>query len=252
MYDDLKLDLCRGARLLFRQGLSVGIAGHLSIKVAPERMLANRFGPSFGTVVPADILTLDLEGNILDGKGYVNDTIRLHGVIHRHNPDIVALAHTHPPGVVTFSALRVLPEIYDQESCFLAGEVGIVEEDYSGLASKEERVRPMAEALRKWHAVIMPNHGALTQGANVQQAVFFMLLLEGMVQRHLAVAGASRATGLAARPIAAEIARATKQELNNLKALPLVWEDVMARLRLSDPGLFSSEPSRDPVSSPVR
>jgi ribulose-5-phosphate 4-epimerase/fuculose-1-phosphate aldolase len=154
--------------------------------------------------------------------------------------------------VVTFSALRVLPEIYDQESCFLAGEVGIVEEDYSGLASKEERVRPMAEALRKWHAVIMPNHGALTQGANVQQAVFFMLLLEGMVQRHLAVTVASRATGLVARPIAAEIARATKQELNSLKALPLVWEDVMARLRLSDPGLFSSEPSRDPVSSPVR
>src|SRR5438876_769340 len=243
MYDDLKLDLCRGARLLFRQGLSVGIAGHLSIKVAPERMLANRFGPSFGTVVPADILTLDLEGKILDGKGYVNDTIRLHGVIHRHNPDIVALAHTHPPGVVTFSALRVLPEIYDQESCFLAGELGIVEADYSGLAWKEERVRPMAEALRKWRAILLPNHGAITRGENIQRAVILMLGLEGMVQRNLAVAAAARATGLAPKPITPEVALATKRELLSLGALNLVWEDLMAKLRATDPALTAMGPA---------
>ena len=47
--------------------------------------------------------SLDLDGNIQEGRGYVNDTIRLHGVIHKHNSDIVAVAHTHPPGVVTFS-----------------------------------------------------------------------------------------------------------------------------------------------------
>jgi ribulose-5-phosphate 4-epimerase/fuculose-1-phosphate aldolase len=239
MYDDLKLDLCRGARVLYRQGLSVGIAGHLSIKVAADRMLANRFGPSFGTVGPRDILTLDLDGNIQDGQGHVNDTIRLHGVIHRHNPDVVALAHTHPPAVVTYSALRTVPEVYDQESCFLAGEVGIVEEDYSGLASREDRVRPMAEALRKYHAVLMPNHGALTRGANVQQAVFLMLLLEGMAQRNLSVAAASRFTGIPAKPIAPDVARMTKQELASLKALPLVWEDILARLRPTDPDLFA-------------
>jgi ribulose-5-phosphate 4-epimerase/fuculose-1-phosphate aldolase len=239
MYEDLKLEFCRAARVLFRYGLSVGIAGHLSVKVAPDRMIANRFGPSFGTVMPEDVLTLDLDGNIITGRGFVNDTIRLHGVIHQVNPDVIALAHTHPPAVVTFSALRAVPEVYDQESCFLAGEVGIVEEDYSGLASKEDRVRPMADALRKYHAIILPNHGAITRGDNVQQAVFLMLLLEGMAMRHLAVAGASRATGVPARPIAPEVARATKQELSNLKALPLVWEDLMAKLHQTDPRLFA-------------
>jgi L-fuculose-phosphate aldolase len=240
VHEDLRFDFCRGARLLFRYGLSVGIAGHLSIMVGPERMIANRFGPSFGTLMPDDLLLLDLDGNILEGKGFVNDTIRLHGVIHRLNPDIPALAHTHPPAVVTFSALRTLPEVYDQESCFLAGEVGIVEEDYSGLASKEERVRPMAEALHRYPAVILPNHGAITRGQNIPQAVFLMLLLEGMVQRNLAVAGASRALGIQPRPIAPEVARKTKQELASLKALPLVWEDLMLKLRATDPALFAT------------
>jgi ribulose-5-phosphate 4-epimerase/fuculose-1-phosphate aldolase len=238
MSDDLKLSLCRGARVLYRHGLSVGIAGHLSIKVSPDRMIANRFGPSFGTLVSADVLTLDLDGRVLEGQGQVNDTIRLHGVIHRRNPGVVALAHTHPPAVVTFSALRTLPEVYDQESCFLAGEVGLVEEDYSGLASEEQRVRPMAEALARHRALILPNHGAVTRGETIQEAVILMLLLEGMVQRHLSVLGAARATGLTPRPIAPEVARATRQELGSLKALPLVWADLMARLRLSDPDLM--------------
>jgi ribulose-5-phosphate 4-epimerase/fuculose-1-phosphate aldolase len=238
MHDDLKLDLCRGARVLFRAGLSVGIAGHLSIKVDANRMIANRFGPSFATLTPGDILLLDLEGNVIEGNGSVNDTIRLHGVIHKVHADVTALAHTHPPAAVTMSALRTVPNVYDQESCFLADEVGIVEEDYGGLASKEDRVRPFADALAKHHAILLPNHGAITKGRSIQQTVILMLLLEGMCQRHLAVAGASRATGVAAKPVSPEIARLTKQELASLKAMPMVWDDLMAKLRATDPGLF--------------
>jgi ribulose-5-phosphate 4-epimerase/fuculose-1-phosphate aldolase len=240
MYEDLKFDLCCGARALFRAGLSVGIAGHLSIKVAPDTMIANRFGPSFGTVMPRDILTLGLDGTIKEGQGYVNDTIRLHGVIHQLNPKIVAVAHTHPPAVVTFSALRKVPDVYDQESCILAGDVGIVEEDYSGLASKEERVRPFAEGLSKYRALILPNHGAITGGENIQQAVITMLVLEGMVLRNLSVVGAARAMGVTPRPITQEVALLTKQELRNLAALGLVWEDLTIKLRATDPGLFAA------------
>jgi ribulose-5-phosphate 4-epimerase/fuculose-1-phosphate aldolase len=236
--NDLKMELCRAARLLYRHGLSVGIAGHLSIKTGGDQMIANRFGPSFGTLKPADILTLDLDGNVLEGEGMVNDTMRLHGVIHRVNPEIIALAHTHPPATVTFSTLRTIPEIFDQETCFLAGDVGIVEEDYTGLASKEERIRPMAEALRKHRLVILPNHGAIAAGQNIAHAVFLMLLLEMAAQRNISVAVAAQAIGGTARPIALPVALATKKELASLNALPMIWQDQMARLRATDPDLF--------------
>lgn len=249
MYDDLKFDLCCGARAIFRAGLSAGIAGHLSIKVDKNTMIANRFGPSFGSVMPEDILTLDLDGKIIDGKGYVNDTIRLHGVIHKVNPDVVAVAHTHPPTVVTFSSLRVVPEVYDQESCFLAGDVAIVEEDYSGLASEEERVRPVAEALGQHAAIIMPNHGAITRGENIQLAVIRMIGLEGMAQRHLSVIAAGRATGITPIPITADVALATKKELNALGAIHLVWGDLIAKLRCSDPDLFVGREQAASVAS---
>jgi ribulose-5-phosphate 4-epimerase/fuculose-1-phosphate aldolase len=243
MYEDLKFDLCCGARVLYRAGLSAGIAGHLSITVGENMMIANRFGPSFGTLKPEDVLTLDFDGNIIEGQGYVNDTIRLHGVIHKMNPEVVAMAHTHPPTVVTFSSLRTVPEVFDQESCFLAGEVAIVEEDYSGLASTEDRVRPMGESLRDHHAIILPNHGAITKGQNIRQAIILMMGLEGMVQRHLSVMGAARTTGITPRPIAPEVAIATKRELSTIyagrSALGFVWDDLMAKLRQSDAELFA-------------
>jgi len=238
MFEDLKFDLCCGARVLYRNGLSWGIAGHLSVLVGPDRMIANRFGPSFATVRPDDVLTLDFDGNIIDGKGFVNDTIRLHGVIHKYSPGIRAVAHTHPPGVVTYSTLGRLPQVYDQESCFLAGDVGIVEDEYNGLASSEARVKGCALALGRYRAVILPNHGAITSGNDMREAIIGMMLLEGMVQRNLEVEAAARVTGVTPRPIAPEIAQMTRQELNGLQATGLIWDDLMAKLRQTDADLF--------------
>ena len=235
-----KFDICCAARVLYRAGLSVANAGHISVAVGEDRMLVNRFGPSFATLVPIDILTCDFSGKILEGEGWVNDTILLHGVIHRHVPDVVALVHTHPPATVTYSAFRKVPEIYDQESCILAGDVAIVEEDYQGLASTEERVKPMAEALREHRAILLPNHGAITRGPNVQLATVAMILLEGMVQRNLAVASAARALGSEPKPIAMEAALTAKREISKIPFLQPLWVDLLSRLRQTDKDLFDA------------
>lgn len=244
MNDQLRFDLCCGARALYRAGLSVGIAGHLSIGVGENRMLANRFGPSFGTLTPDDVLVLDWDGNLLEGRGAVNETIRLHGVIHKRNPSIVGVAHTHPPATVTLGTFRVLPEIWDQEGCLLANDVTIAEEDYSGLASSEDRVSPFAEALRTHSAIILPNHGAITTGPSIKVAIFRMLTLEGMAQRHLSVSAAARATGLSPTPIAPGVAAQTKHELDAViakhGAIEMLWADLLSKLRTTDHDLFQS------------
>jgi len=242
--DQLKLDICCAARILFRAGLSVANAGHISVMIAPDRMLMNRFGPSFATLVPDDILTLDFRGNILEDhtpqhNARVNETVELHGVIHRYNPELVCALHTHPPATVTFSAFRKVPEIYDQESCLLAGDVAVVEEDYEGLASNEERLRSTAEAVGKHRAVILPNHGAITNGPNVQIALFAMLLLEGMVARNLSVATAARATGFTPVPIKMEHAIAAKMAIAKMNALEPLWADQLQRLKATDAELFA-------------
>jgi ribulose-5-phosphate 4-epimerase/fuculose-1-phosphate aldolase len=241
MNENLKFDLCCAARTLYRQGMSAGIAGHISIKIGNDRMIVNRFGPSFGTVMPGDVLTVDFDGKILEGEGWVNDTIRLHGVVHRVNPNHAVVMHTHPPGVVTWSTLQMLPEIYDQESCFLADMVAMVQEEYDGLASTEDRVLPVAESLKTHPVVILPNHGAITAGQNIQIALFLMISLEYMVQRNLSVAAAARNTGITPRPIAIDAARRARDEMMSLPALEPLWRDLLGRLKKTDPELFATQ-----------
>ena len=240
--DALKFDLCCAARLLYRFGLSVGNAGHLSITAGEDRMLVNRFGPSFATMTPADVLTMDFNGKVLEHdpsvKPYVNETIHLHGVIHRYNPHIAAVAHTHPPNTVTWTTFRKLPQTFDQESCLLADDIAIVDEDFTGLAQSEDRVRPYAQALGKKPVVLLPNHGAITTGPSIQSALFRMMLLEGICQRNISVASAAQVTGYTPHAIAPEHALTAKRELAKIPILDALWEDLLKRLRQTDAELF--------------
>jgi ribulose-5-phosphate 4-epimerase/fuculose-1-phosphate aldolase len=244
MSDAIKFDICCAARILFRAGLSAANAGHLSVSTGSNQMLVNRFGPSFATLAPKDILTCDYQGRVLEGQGTVNETIQLHGVIHRYNPGIVAIVHTHPPAVVTYSTFRKVPEVYDQESCLLVGDVAVIEEDYAGIAATEDRVRPTAVALGQTRAVILPNHGAITTGTGIQQATILMLLLESMVQRNLAVAAAARAAGWTPKPIPPEIALRTKSEIaTKIAFLEPYWQDLLIRLERTDSDLLAQQPT---------
>ncbi len=242
MSEAIKFDICCAARILFRAGLSVANAGHLSVAIGGDRMLVNRFGPSFATLAPADILTVAYDGTILDGKGWVNETIALHGVIHRENPSVVAVAHTHPPASVTWSAFRSVPEIYDQESCILAGDIAVVDEDYEGLATGTRNL-PLARKLGQYRVAILPNHGVVTTAPNIQFATLLMLLTEGMCARNISVAAAAKATGLTPKPIKMEHALTAKREIAKIPALEPLWADFLQRLRQSDPDLFASRPA---------
>jgi ribulose-5-phosphate 4-epimerase/fuculose-1-phosphate aldolase len=244
---ELKFDLCCAARLLFRFGLSVGNAGHLSITVGENRMLVNRFGPSFATMTPADVLTMDFNGNVLEHdpsvKPYVNETIHLHGVIHRYNPHIAAVAHTHPPNTVTWTTFRKLPQTFDQESCLLADDIAIVDEDFTGLAQSEDRVRPYAQALGKKPVVLLPNHGAITTGPNIQSALFRMMLVEGVCRPKYFGCFQHGSPASPHVPLL-RAALTTKQELAKIPILDALWEDLLKRLRQTDADLFLTESDR--------
>ncbi|HEX7421264.1 MAG TPA: class II aldolase/adducin family protein [Thermoanaerobaculia bacterium] len=237
-HDRIRLDLCCAARLLYRNGLSAANAGHISVSIGGDRMLVNHFGPSFATLRPANVVVVDFAGKVIDGNAYVNDTIRLHGIIHRQNPQMKVVMHTHPPAVVTFSTFRRVPEVFDQESCLLVDDISVIDENYEGLASDEERVMPIARALGVKPIAILPNHGAITTADSIPLATVRMLLLEGMVQRNLSVAQAAGATGFKAIPIALEAARRAKSEIARIPVIVPLWQDFMERLRKTDPDLF--------------
>ena len=115
----------------------------------------------------------------------------------------------------------------------------MVEEDYEGLASGEERIKGAALALGEKRAVILPNHGAITTGPTVQHALFTMIILEGMVARNLSVLGAARATGFTPTPIKMEVAQQVRIGIAKMNAIEPLWADLLHRLVATDPELFA-------------
>src|SRR5262249_31653985 len=128
-----------------------------------------------------------------------------------------------------------------QHSCFLYDEIAVLEEDYSGFTLNRERIEPIARLLGKNRAVLMPNHGSITWGENIKQAVIRMKLLDDAVKYHLGAVAAGAAAGIKPKPIGHEDALRTKEEMNqlaiNFNGWQLFWDEYMAELQETDPYL---------------
>src|SRR5205823_12429383 len=84
------------ARILFREGYDDHLAGHITYRQPDDTLLVNPFGLAWDEVTAADIMTIDLEGNVVDGPWTVTPAITLHVELHRVRHDASVVLHNHP------------------------------------------------------------------------------------------------------------------------------------------------------------
>jgi len=93
-------DLAAAFRIAAAHGLHEGIDNHLSLAVPgrDDLFLLNRYGPHWSEMTADDILTLDFDGNVVEGRGQWEVTaFMIHRSCHRARPDARAVFHTHQP-----------------------------------------------------------------------------------------------------------------------------------------------------------
>ncbi len=226
-------------RVLAQAGMAANLGNHISL-VHEGRIHVNAFGRSLATIRPSDVVVVDSEGKIIEGTGRVNDTIRLHTVLHDLVPTASAIVHTHAPHILSIGALGIIPGVYDQEATMLADDVGIHDEEYGGPTDRAARIAPLAESLKAKNAVLLPNHGALTAGKDLFYATLRMLRLEAMCKRHLELHVAAVALGKTPRPMDHQVAVRTRDDLQTLADKygvgALYWADWLEQVKRADPG----------------
>lgn len=167
-----------GNHILFDQGV-VDAYGHLSARHPdrPDRfLLAWAVAP--GIVARGDILTFDLEGNVLDGKGQELYSERfIHAAIFAARPDVGAIVHSHSPAIIPFGVtedpLRPIWHI----SSFLDGGIPVFDtQDVAGdtdlLIKNMALGRALAASLGDKPVVLMRGHGSVAVGSTIHQAVY--------------------------------------------------------------------------------
>ncbi|WP_320775600.1 class II aldolase/adducin family protein [Streptomyces sp. CRN 30] len=178
--EERKQELVEALALFAVLGYSEGIAGHVSVSdpVRPDHYWVNPFGPDFQRVRPRDLLLVGPDGRVRSGRGALNPSVDpLHGELHRARPDLTAFAHTHSRCGKAWSALGRPLDPITQDACALYGRHHVYEQ-YDGLVNDRQEGKAVAAALGSGSAVILRNHGFLTGGRSVAEAVWLFVVME--------------------------------------------------------------------------
>ncbi|MFJ8621962.1 class II aldolase/adducin family protein [Kitasatospora sp. NPDC093550] len=182
-----KEQLAAGFRLFGRFGFSEGVAGHITVRDPehPDRFWVNPFGMPFSMIKASDLVLVDHEGTLLHGSRPVNRAaFVIHSQVHAARPDAIAAAHAHSLHGKAFSSLGIGLDPLTQDACAFFEDHGLYS-DYRGVVNEVDEGKRIAAALGTYKAVILQNHGLLTVGGSVAEAVWWFVTMERSCQAQL-------------------------------------------------------------------
>ena len=114
-------------RILQREGYDDHLAGHITVTQDDGSLLVNPFGLRWEELSAADILRIDLDGNVLEGSHPVNPGVMLHLALHAKRDDVRWTIHNHSRWGTVWAGAHRAPPAYDQSSTY-CGSIAVVDE----------------------------------------------------------------------------------------------------------------------------
>jgi L-ribulose-5-phosphate 4-epimerase len=212
------------AILMLERAQVIDFNGHFSCRVpGRDQMLINSGSSVRSALTSADIVTIDFDGNLVDGDAVPPMEFHIHSEIYRRRPDVSAVVHTHPLWSTLFSmaGVPVLPVIMQAA---VLGPIRVFEKT----ASINQRAlgAELAEALGEDRVVMLKSHGAVAAGEGIVEAFVLAVYLEETAQRqHLASQLGTPAV------LSAEQVVSIARNLWKPNLLQKVWSYHMGKLR---------------------
>jgi ribulose-5-phosphate 4-epimerase/fuculose-1-phosphate aldolase len=182
-----KQRLAAGFRLFGKFGFDEGVAGHITAR-DPEHLdhfWVNPLGTNFKHIRASDLLLVNRDGEVVEGDGGVNAAaFAIHSQVHEARPDVIAAAHAHSLHGKAWSTLGRLLDPLTQDACAFYEDHALLD-DYTGVVLDLEEGKRLAHALGDTKAIILRNHGLLTVGHSVDEAVWWFITMERSCQAQL-------------------------------------------------------------------
>ena len=232
----MKERLAAGFRLFSKFGFDEGVAGHITMRDPEykECFWVNPFGMHFSQIKVSDLILVDHAGKVLEGKHTYNTAaFAIHSRIHKARPDVIAAAHSHSLYGKTWSTLGRLIDPLTQDACAFYQDIAMYN-DFRGVVYDLEEGDRLAATLGNRKALIMQNHGNLTVGRSVDEAVWWYITLERSCQAQLM----AEAVG---KPVIIDHANAelTCKQLGTAEAGWYQFQPLWDRISKEQPDLFN-------------
>ena len=228
--------LAAGFRLFSKFGFDEGVAGHITARdpELTDHFWVNPFGMHFGHIRVSDLLLVNHLGEVVKGDRAVNAAaFAIHSQVHAARPDVVAAAHAHSPFGQELVESCAAP--WARSPRMPARSIGdhAVFEDYTGVVLDTEEGKRIAHTLGDGKAVILSNHGNLTVGQSVDEAVWWFITMERTCQAQLLAEAAGTPVH-----IDPEMAALTQTQVGSHLAGWFSFQPLYDRITREQPDLF--------------
>ncbi|WP_336213729.1 class II aldolase/adducin family protein [Nonomuraea sp. LPB2021202275-12-8] len=204
--------LAAALRIFGKFGFEEGVAGHITARdpELTDHFWVNPFGMSFKHIRVSDLILVNHEGTVVEGRHPVNQAaFAIHSQVHQARPDVVAAAHSHSVYGRALSALGQTIEPITQDACAFYEDNALFD-DYTGVVTDVEEGKRIAAALGGNKAVVLRNHGLLTVGETVDAAAWWFVTMERSAQVQLVAKAAGQVV-----PIEPGNAALTRQQVGS-------------------------------------
>ena len=230
-----KQRLAAGFRLFSKFGFDEGVAGHITAR-DPERLdhfWVNPFGMHFGHIRVSDLILVDHNGVVVEGDR--RSTPRHSPSTRRSTPP--APTWWPPPTPIRSTGSRGLRRAHlldpiTQDACAFYEDHALFD-DYTGVVLDIEEGKRIAHALADNKAAILRNHGLLTVGQSVEEAVWWFITMERSCQAQLLASSAGNPV-----LIDPEMARLTARQVGSHVAGWFSFQPLFDRIVREQPDLL--------------
>ena len=172
------------ARELNSRGINVNKSGNISARFR-DGFLITPTGVPYETLLPEDIVFIDLESGGSQGRRLPSSEWEMHAEVYRARTDAGAVAHCHS-AYATALACQNMPIPAFHYMVAAAGGDSIDVVPYETFGTHALAVRA-AESLRKKNACLLEHHGSLAIGKTLAKAIQLLAEVENLARQYCIV-----------------------------------------------------------------
>ncbi len=167
------IEICRRIQ---QKGFIAASDGNVSCRLDGNAILITPGGRPKGELEAEDLLRVDMQGRVVEGRGKPSSEIRMHLCVYGVRSDVEAVVHAHPPMLTAFTVAGMpfvsgaLPEVWLT--------IGSVPTAPYATPSTVEVPASIEPFLENHHAILLERHGSLTFGKDIREAYMRLEKLE--------------------------------------------------------------------------
>jgi ribulose-5-phosphate 4-epimerase/fuculose-1-phosphate aldolase len=181
------------ARALWREGYNDHLAGHITVNLHDGTLLCNPWMLLWNEIRPADIIRIDLDGNVVEGDWPVPPGIPLHLELHKMKPGVEVAMHNHPLFGTVWADMGEVPPAMDQSSSLGGGGDLVLVDEYDGAVNDPSSARKAIDKMGDAELALLAGHGVFVLGNSIRAVHQRAVALEQRCKHawHIRAAGGS-------------------------------------------------------------